>query len=624
MGSRGSGVAVAMVASIALALVLLLPGLGAAPFDDPGEGQHAEIAREIRASGDWLTLRLNGVRYLDKPPLLYWLAAGAFALFGDGEWAARLVPLGGAVLAAAATALLGARLLGPWAGLGAAGALLSSALFVVFGRYVRPETLFVAAIQWGLAGLLLGLAAPAESGRRRVWLLVGCAGLALASLAKDPLGLIGPLGAIALALALGGRLRWRSARLPWEGVAILVILGFGWYLVAAVLSPGFLWYTVVDNHVLNALRLRQFPDEDVPLSSAEFLAVSGLGAFPWIIPAGLQVIALVRRRAWRDPAETAWVALALWTTGLIALFALSPFKLPHYALPAYPAIALLAVRFWKECGPGGRALVGLHLALFAGLAVGAFLVGMGDGRAFVDTVFSATDVYTRKEAVVGQASPLPPWSALGPLVTRMAMIFGGGALVLAGAFAARAGRLGFAAVLATMLAVMPLATGAAALVASGRAVARMAEDLKREMAPGDLLVHEGPIENSGALEWYSGRRPALLDARRSVLGIGATYPDAAETFWDAGDLARAWQSGRRVFLVTPRAPEQSTVASLPPGTAHLLEVRNGRWLYSNVGRRRAVDTRRMRAMSPVGLRDLRVLRYREPVRIHAGEAGLSQ
>jgi hypothetical protein len=368
-------------------------------------------------------------------------------------------------------------------------------------------------------------------------------------------------------------------------VAILVILGFGWYLVAAMLTPGFLWYTVVDNHVLNALRLRQFPDEDVPLSSAEFLAVSGLGAFPWIIPAGLQVIALCRRHAWRDRAEMAWVALALWTTGLIAFFALSPFKLPHYALPAYPAIALLAVRFWKERGLGGRALVGLHLVLFAALAVGALLVGMGDGRGFVDTVFSATDVYTRKEAAVGQASPLPSWSALGPLVTRMAMIFGGGALVLAAALAARAERLGFVAVLATMLAVMPLATGGVALVASGRTVARMAEDLKREMAPGDLLVHEGPIENSGALELYSGRRPALLDARRSVLGMGATYPDAAETFWDAGDLARAWQSGRRVFLVTPRAPERSAVASLSPGTAHLLEVRNGRWLYSNVGRR---------------------------------------
>ena len=352
------------------------------------------------------------------------------------------------------------------------------------------------------------------------------------------------------------------------GVAILVILGFGWYLVAAMLSPGFLWYTVVDNHVLNALRLRQFPDEDVPLSSAEFLAVSGLGAFPWIIPAGLQVIALVRRRAWRDPAETAWVALALWTTGLIALFALSPFKLPHYALPAYPAIALLAVRFWKERGPGGRALVGLHLALFAALAVGAFLVGMGDGRAFVDTVFSATDVYTRKEAVVGQASPLPPWSALGPLVTRMAMIFGGGALVLAGAFAARAGRLGFAAVLATMLAVMPLATGAAALVASGRAVARMAEDLKREMAPGDLLVHEGPIENSGALELVLGpascppRRPAerprhrrhLSGRGRDVLGCGRPGPRVAvRPARLPRDAARARAERRRIVAPRHRA-----------------------------------------------------------------------
>ena len=267
MGSRRSGVAVAIVASIALALVLLLPGLGAAPFDDPGEGQHAEIAREMRATGDWLTLTLNGVRYLDKPPLLYWLIAGAFAVFGDGEWAARLVPLGGAVLAAAATALLGARLLGPRAGLGAAGALLSSALFVVFGRYVRPETLFVAAIQWGLSGLLLGLAAPAESGRRRAWLLVGCAGLALASLAKDPLGLIGPLSAIALALVLAGRARSLSAWLPWTGVARARDPGLRLVDRRRAADPGFVWYTVVDNHVMNVARRRRFPDEDVPLSA---------------------------------------------------------------------------------------------------------------------------------------------------------------------------------------------------------------------------------------------------------------------------------------------------------------------------------------------------------------------
>ena len=144
MGRLGdAGVAVLLV--VALAAVLLAPGLGRAPFDDPGEGQHAEIARELMG-GSWLTLRLNGVRYFDKPPLLYWLTAASFGLFGLTEGAARLAPLLGALLAVAATALLGVRLLGPGGGALAGLALLSCALFVAFARYVRPESLFVAAI----------------------------------------------------------------------------------------------------------------------------------------------------------------------------------------------------------------------------------------------------------------------------------------------------------------------------------------------------------------------------------------------------------------------------------------------------------------------------------------------
>ncbi|MGH7373620.1 MAG: ArnT family glycosyltransferase, partial [Candidatus Rokuibacteriota bacterium] len=97
---RGAGVAVVVV--VVLAVVLLGPGLGVAPLDDPGEGQHAEIAREL-LGGSWLALRLNGVRYFDKPPLLYWLTAASFTLFGLTEWAARLAPLLGALLALAGT-----------------------------------------------------------------------------------------------------------------------------------------------------------------------------------------------------------------------------------------------------------------------------------------------------------------------------------------------------------------------------------------------------------------------------------------------------------------------------------------------------------------------------------------
>jgi len=569
--------AVAALAAL-LALSLLLPGLGDAPFDDPGEGHHAEIAREAWASGDLLDLRLNGVRYFDKPPLLYWLIALDFHAWGPSEWAARLPSVAGAAAAAAATAFLGARLLGPGAGLLAGAALLSCALFAVFGRYVRPETLFAAAIQIGLTGLLLGVTGDGRRARR--WAVAGCAALGVASLAKDPLGLMWPLAAVAAALAACGRLRPVRRWLPLTGVALILLVGLGWYAWSALQHPGFLWYAVVDNHLLNAVGLRHFPDEDIPLATGEFITVAALGAFPWVIPAGLMVVSLIRRRAWRLPEETPWVALAVWVIGLWGLFTLSTFKLPHYGMPAYPAVALLAARWWTERGERGRAPALVHAGLFALTVVGLGLVAVGDGKGFLDTIFSAVDVNTRKSSTAAQASPLPSWSALQPLVTGTALIMTAGAAVLAVSAWRRAGRWTGAVVAATMLAVMPAATRALDLVAGARAVSGMAAEVRRLTAQGALLAHEGPIENSGALEFYSGRRPVLVDARRSVLGIGATFPDAAGTFWTADELAAAWLSGRPILLVTAREPRRSVVSTLPPNRVRLLRAENGRWLYA--------------------------------------------
>jgi 4-amino-4-deoxy-L-arabinose transferase-like glycosyltransferase len=564
-----------------LVLLLLLPGLGRAPFDDPGEGQHAEIAREAWTSGDLFDLRLNGVRYFDKPPLLYWLIALDFRAWGVSEWAARLPSVLGAALAAAVTALLGARLLNPAGGLLAGAALSSCALFLVFGRYVRPETLFVATIQMGFTGLLLGLRNGSRSTSVR-WSIFGCASLGLAALVKDPLGLMAPLLALGAALALCGRLRPLRRWLPGTGVALMVLLGLGWYAWAGLRHEGFLWYTVVDNHLLNAAGLRRFPDEDVPLGTVEFLAVSALGTFPWIVAAVGALAALLRRRAWRDPAEAPWIALAIWSVGLWMLFAVSAFKLPHYALPAYPAIALLAVRWWMEDESSGRRPALVHLALFAPLAMALGLIAVGDGSAFVGTVFSATDVYTRKELAGAQASPLPPWSTLQPLVARTAFVFAAGAVALAICAWRRAGWWTGAVVAASMLAVMPSALRALDLVGTGRAVVGMAADVRRLASPGTLLAHEGPIENSGALELYSGRRPVLVDARRSVLGMGSTFPDSARDFWTANDLRASWLSGRQILLVTPRDLRHSVVGALPPDRVKLLRTENGRWLYASV------------------------------------------
>ena len=118
---------------------------------------HAEIARELLSGRDPMALTLGGVRYVDKPPLLYALLGFAFALGGASETAARAVPALAALAAVAATTWLGARLLGPCGGFVAGMALLTSAGFFAFARYVRPETLFVAALAWGFALVLTGL-----------------------------------------------------------------------------------------------------------------------------------------------------------------------------------------------------------------------------------------------------------------------------------------------------------------------------------------------------------------------------------------------------------------------------------------------------------------------------------
>jgi hypothetical protein len=123
-----------------------------------------------------------------------------------------------------------------------------------------------------------------------------------------------------------------------------------------------------------------------------------------------------------------------------------------------------------------------------------------------------------------------------------------------------------------------VATGLAAS-ASARAVKSIAREVAARFEPGDVLVHEGPLENSGALEWYSGVRPVIVDGRRSVLAFAASRPDAADAFWDQARLAAVWRGERRVWLVTGRRPGASLVTTLP--AARLLASGGGRRLYVN-------------------------------------------
>ena len=533
---------------------------------------HAEIARELLGAGRVLPLTLGGVEYVDKPPLLYALMAAVFSIAGPSEAAARLVSALAALIAVGATAWLGARLGGARTGLVAGLALLGSLGFFVYGRYVRPEALFVAALALGFALALSGLV-----DRRPARVVAGLAVFGLAALAKDPLGTLAPPMAIGLAMALAGHGRPVRRWLPWPGVALAIGLAFGWWALAEVVTPGFAWYTVVDNHVLNVARARVFPDEDVPLSAVEFATVALLGATPWVVPAAAVVVRLGRDRAWRDPAEVPWVALALWAGGVFVLTALSPFRLPHYGLPAYPAVALLAARGWRDMGV--RWLAGVHAVILGAVALACALAWFTDGTAFMAGVIGASDVATRKSAVDLGPPPVPSWPSFRPLVGAAALVLGAGALALAVAAVARARAVAVYATVVTLGLLLPSAASGLGLVAAHRAVKGIAEEVRRRAGPSDVVAHEGPLENAGALEWYSGHRPVVVEGRRSVLGFGATRPPARDTFWDGAQLVRAWGGPDRVWLVTGRPPERSVVAQL--AEARLVAAGGGRRLYVN-------------------------------------------
>src|SRR4029453_10923189 len=180
-----------------------------------------------------------------------------------------------------------------------------------------------------------------------------------------------------LALARAARARPLGACPPWPGVVACLVIGFGWWIAAEVSTPGFGWYTAIDNHVLNVARARHFADEDVPLTALQFLAVAVGWTGPWIVAAGVALWSLARRRAWRDPDEVAWTALALWALSVLVVTALSPFRLSHYGLPASFALALLAARAWEV--DGGRRLALVHAGLFAVIGFGMALAWTGPG-----------------------------------------------------------------------------------------------------------------------------------------------------------------------------------------------------------------------------------------------------
>ncbi|WP_313952403.1 glycosyltransferase family 39 protein [Accumulibacter sp.] len=326
----------------------------------PDEGRYAEIPREMVASGDWVTPRLNDFKYFEKPALQYWATATGYTLFGIGEWTARLWPALTGFLSILLVWWTGRRLWGATAGHLAAAILASSLLFVVLGHLITLDMGLSFFLQVAWTGFLF--AQQGERSESRRWMLLAWAGLALAVLSKGLVALV-LVGATLVGYTLLNRdlSPWKRLS-PLAGLALFLVIAAPWFVAVSLANPEFPQFFFIHEHFDRFLSTVHRRDEP----GWYFFAVYALGALPWTL---LLVHTLLK--SWGRHAAGSFSPerfLLLWIVATFAFFSVSGSKMAPYILPIFPALALLG---GQHIAALSRRAWLLHLALLAVLAAAA-------------------------------------------------------------------------------------------------------------------------------------------------------------------------------------------------------------------------------------------------------------
>lgn len=356
----------ALAALIVAFAVLWFAGIDQRALMHPDEGRYAEIAREMAASGDWLTPRLNGLKYFEKPPLQYWMTAAAFEAFGVHAWSARLWPVLSTFLATLFLGYVGLRLGGPALGLYAAAALAACAGYVINAHMLTLDGALGAFLTVAFGAFVLAQRESASPRACRHWMWVVWAAMAGATLSKGLIGAVIP-GASLVVYSLVTRdvAVWRRLHLA-TGLALFLVLSAPWFIAVSLANDEFFRFFFVHEHLERYLTTTHRRDEPwwyfVPLLLA--------GTVPWVLVLGWGLI-----RTWRDGRPAAngfsWQRFALaWAAFVFVFFSASGSKLPSYILPIFPVLSLVVGRLLCEIEP--RTLARLTWPMAIG--VGAILV----------------------------------------------------------------------------------------------------------------------------------------------------------------------------------------------------------------------------------------------------------
>jgi 4-amino-4-deoxy-L-arabinose transferase-like glycosyltransferase len=364
-----------------LALLAIAAGIDnlQRPLANPDEGRYSEISREMVATGDWTTPRLDGIKYFEKPPLQYWATAVSFELFGAHEASARLYVWFAGLATLLIAGFTGARILGIDTGIASALALVASPYFMALGGIVTLDmglTLWTTAT---FAALLLAEHAAERPKEQRAWVLASWAAMALAVLSKGLVGIVFAGAAVFFVMVLGRSLSILR-RMHWGwGLAIFLVIAAPWFILVSRANPEFARFFFIHEHFERFLthehRRVQPAWAFVPIVLAGFL--------PWMIALFPATV-----HAWRAESGARFQPLRLsllWSAFIFLFFSASGSKLPAYVLPLFPSLALVLGHYLAT---GATRRLALWLALVApfGVAIAVAALGLPD---------SAHDAWTR-------------------------------------------------------------------------------------------------------------------------------------------------------------------------------------------------------------------------------------
>jgi 4-amino-4-deoxy-L-arabinose transferase-like glycosyltransferase len=583
-------------------LLVYVPGLFKPGLLDDADSVHAEASREMVLTGDWVTLHVDGVRYLEKAPLMYWAVAASFKMFGVGEWQVRL-PLALGVLGLMwVSYMFGRRAFGPEGGLYGALIMGTAPGIYIFTRFMIPD---VWVVVWLTATLYLFLVAY-EQGEPSRWVCWGLAvTTALNVLTKSLIGLAFPALIIFVFLLITGELRKLVKLRLVESAIVFLAVAAPWHVLAAIRNPGdgtggpqkgFLWFYFWNEQFMRYLN-RRIPHDYGKVPLLVFYGLLLLWIVPWcafLLPAVREIPRRIRE--WRgglNARARANLLLGAWGALIVLFFSFSS-RQEYYSLPAVPPLALLTAGWLERESNSERGSAERH----TGQIVSTVLLVIGA------LVFAVTML------ILSQTKAFPPGTDIGEVLTqhpgqyklslghmqdltieslglfRPALWVLGTALLVGTGLSWWFRRRGKAlkanlALTAMMIAVLfavyqGYVTFAPEISSKGLALA-----IERTYKPGDTIVIHHDYEFGSTLNFYTGEQVHMLNGRRADLWFGSFFADAPKVFEDDASFARLWNGPDRVYFFSEESQVEDGLRGIDPKRVFVFARSGGKVVLTN-------------------------------------------